>query len=338
MVQEQLPVLPPYQRAGTLTKMTIYSVEKEYQGMIDAYEKAGGDKNVLQTKDVAKLVVHENRVLASDDIEGLKIETKETKNGVSVKLTVEEGAKIARPVHLCFGLLPKEGKQEITMKVEAKDNSDVSAVAHCVFPNAVKVVHKMDADIEIGAGARFEYKETHYHGESGGIEVIPKAKVNIGKGGSFLSTFALSQGVVGRLDYDSEVVCLEKAVAELTVKVYGKGNDDIKIREKIYLNGAGARGIAKSRVVLSDKAHAEVRGETYGNAPYARGHVDCMELVNGTEAVATAIPIVSVTNGKAKVTHEAAIGSIDRKQVETLMARGLDEDKAVDVIVKGILR
>jgi Fe-S cluster assembly scaffold protein SufB len=318
--------------------MTIYSVEKEYQGMIDAYEKAGGDKGALQTKDVAKLVVHENRVLASDDIKGLKIETKETKSGVSVRLTVEEGVKIPRPVHLCFGMLPKEGKQEIMMKVDAQDNSQAAVIAHCIFPNAVKVIHKMDADIEIGANARFEYKETHYHGEDGGIEVIPKAKIRIAKGGSFLSTFALTQGMVGKLDYDSEVVCLEKAVAELTVKAYGKGNDDIKIVETIHLNGAGARGIAKSRLVLGDRAKAEVRGETYGNAPYARGHVDCMELVNGTEAVAKAIPIVSVTNDKAKVTHEAAIGSIDRKQVETLMARGLDEDKAVDVIVKGILR
>jgi Fe-S cluster assembly scaffold protein SufB len=318
--------------------MTIYSVEKEYQGMIDAYEKAGGDKSVLQTKDVAKLVVHENRVLASDDIKGLKIDTRETKSGVSVKLTVAEGAKIPHPVHLCFGMLPKEGKQEIVMKVDARDNSEVAVIAHCIFPNAVKVIHKMDADIEIGAGARFEYKETHYHGEDGGIEVIPKAKVRVNKGGVWQSTFALTQGMVGKLDYDSEVICLEKAVAELTVKAYGKGNDDIKIVEKIHLNGTGARGIAKSRLVLGDKARAEVRGETYGNAPYARGHVDCMELVNGTEAMATAIPIVSVTNDKAKVTHEAAIGSIDRKQVETLMARGLDEDKAVDVIVKGILR
>ena len=318
--------------------MAIYSVEKEYQGMIDAYEKAGGDKGVLQTRDVAKLVVHENRVLANDPIAGLKIETKETKSGVSVRLIVEEGAKIARPVHLCFGLLPKEGLQEIIFKVEAGDNSELSAIAHCIFPNAVKVVHKMDADIEIGAGARFDYKETHYHGESGGIEVIPRAKVRVKKGGLWQSTFALSQGMVGRLDYDSEVTCEEKAVAELTVKAYGKGNDDIKIVEKIYLNGAGARGIAKSRLVLGDKARAEVRGETYGNAPYARGHVDCMELVNGTEAVARAIPIVSVTNDKAKVTHEAAIGSIDRRQVETLMARGLDESEAVDVIVKGILR
>src|SRR4030042_7037581 len=188
--------------------MIRYSVEKEYQGVIDAYEKAGGDKRVLQTKDFAKLVVHENRVLANDPIKGLKIETKETESGVSVNLVVEEGAKIPRPVHLCFGLLPKEGLQEIIMKVDAKDNSEVNVIAHCIFPNAVKVIHKMDADINIGANARFDYKETHYHGESGGIEVIPKCKVRVNKGGVWQSTFALSQGVVGKLDYDFEVVCL----------------------------------------------------------------------------------------------------------------------------------
>jgi Fe-S cluster assembly scaffold protein SufB len=318
--------------------MISQSVEKEYQGMLDAYEKAGGDKSALTSKDIARLVVHENRVLGSDSVKGLKIDTRETKTGVDVHLIVEEGAKIPRPVHLCFGILPKEGLQEIIMKVEAKDNSEVSVIAHCIFPQAVKVIHKMDADIDIGSNARFDYKETHYHGEVGGVEVIPKAKVRVGKGGVWQSTFALSQGLVGKLDYDFEIFCQEKAVAELVVKVYGRGSDDIKVWEKIYLDGMGARGLAKSRIVLSDKAKAEVRGETYGNAPFARGHVDCMELVNGTEAVAIAIPIVSVTNGKAKVTHEAAIGSIDRKQVETLMARGLDENEAVDVIVRGILR
>jgi Fe-S cluster assembly scaffold protein SufB len=316
----------------------ISSVEKEYQGMISAYENAGGDKRALQSKDTAKLVIHENRVLSADDVKGIKIETKETESGVKVNFTVEEGARIPHPVHLCFGLLPKEGLQEIVMKVNARDNSEVHVIAHCIFPNAVKVIHKMDADIEIGNNAKFDYKETHYHGESGGIEVIPKAKVKVGKGGVWQSTFALSQGLVGKLDYDFEVFCQEKAVAELVVKAYGKGSDDIKVLEKIHLDGRSARGIAKSRLVLSDKAKAEVRGETYGNAPYARGHVDCMELVNGTEAMAKAIPIVSVTDDTAKVTHEAAIGSIDRKQVETLMARGLDENEAVDVIVRGILK
>ena len=318
--------------------MISRSVEKEYEGMVDAYEKAGGDRSSLVSKDIAKLVIHENKVLGADGVNGIKIETEELETGVNVHFLVEEGAKIKNPVHLCFGVLPQEGLQEIILKVDAQDDSEVNVIAHCIFPNAVKVIHKMDADIEIGNNAKFDYKETHYHGEVGGIEVIPKARIKVGKGGVWQSTFALSQGLVGKLDYDFEVVCQEKGVAELVVKAYGKGHDDIKILEKIHLDGAGARGLAKSRLVLSDKAKAEVRGETYGNAPHARGHVDCIELVNGTEAVARAIPIVSVTDEMAKVTHEAAIGSIDRRQVETLMARGLDENEAVDVIVRGILR
>jgi len=318
--------------------MISRSVEKEYEVMVDAYEKAGGDRTSLVSKDIAKLVIHQNRVLSAQEVDGIKIETKETESGVNIDFVVEKGVKIARPVHLCFGILPQEGLQEIILKLNAQDDSEVNVIAHCIFPNAVKIIHKMDADIVIGNNARFEYRETHYHGEFGGIEVIPKAKINVGKGGVWLSTFTLSQGLVGKLDYDFEVFCQEKAVAELVVKAFGKNEDDIKILEKIHLDGEGARGLAKSRLVLSDKAKAEVRGETYGNAPHSRGHVDCIELVNGKKAHAVAIPIVSVTDDRAKVTHEAAIGSIDRRQVETLMARGLGESEAVDVIVSGILR
>ena len=72
--------------------MISYSVEKEYQGMVDAYEKAGGDRSVLLNKDVARLVIHENKVLSADGVEGIQIETKETKSGVDIYLLVEKGA------------------------------------------------------------------------------------------------------------------------------------------------------------------------------------------------------------------------------------------------------
>jgi Fe-S cluster assembly scaffold protein SufB len=45
-----------------------------------------------------------------------------------------------------------------------------------------------------------------------------------------------------------------------------------------------------------------------------------------------------VNDPGAKVTHEAAIGSVDKRQMETLMAHGLTPEEAVDVIVKGILK
>ena len=55
------------------------------------------------------------------------------------------------------------------------------------------------------------------------------------------------------------------------------------------------------------------------HAKGARGHVDCREIVKDN-ALASALPIVKVTHFLAKVTHEAAIGSIDQKELEILMA------------------
>ena len=313
-------------------------VVKEYEAMLEAYGKAGGNLDALKSRDVGNLVIHENKVLSANQAEGIKVETEETETGVNIYFLVEEGAKIKYPVHLCFGVLPQEGLQEIILKVEAQAGSEVNVIAHCIFPNAVNVIHKMDANINIGDNAKFSYRETHYHGEFGGVKVIPKAKIRVGKKGVWESTFALTEGCVGLLDYYFEVFGQEKSNSELMVKVFGKKEDDIKIVEKIHLGGAEARGLAKSRLVLNDNAKAVVQGETYGNAPFARGHVDCLEIVNGEGVIARAIPVVYVNDKQAKVTHEAAIGSIDKKQMQTLMARGLNEAAAVDVIVRGILR
>lgn len=313
-------------------------VVKEYESLLEAYGRAGGNLDALENRKVGNLVIHKNKVLSANEAEGIRLKTEETKSGVNIYFLVEEGVKIKYPVHLCFGVLPQEGLQEITLKVEAQDNSEVNVIAHCIFPNAVDVTHKMDADIKIGDNARFSYRETHYHGEFGGIKVIPKAKIRVGKKGVWESTFTLIEGCVGMLDYDFEIFGGEKSTSELLVKVFGKKEDDIRIAEKIHLDGKEARGLAKSRLVLTGNAKAVVRGETYGNAPFARGHVDCLEIVNGDGVIARAIPVVYVSDRQAKVTHEAAIGSVDKKQMQTLMARGLNEEEAVDVIVKGILR
>ncbi len=315
----------------------ILTREEEYQKIVEAYGNAGGNTDLLGNRQVANMVVHENRVLSANEVEGISLKSESTERGVALVLTVEEGRKIEHPVDLCFGMLPQEGLQEIDLKMNVQDRSEVNIIAHCVFPNATNITHKMDADIRIGNNAVFSYSETHYHGDHGGINVIPKARVEVGENSVYRNTFALVKGQVGRLDFDYETICGRKSNTELVAKIYGKAQDDIRIAEKVHLNGEGAKSLIKSRLVLKDKARAEVVGETYGNAPLARGHVDCNEIVDGDEAIAKAVPIVSVSNRQAKVTHEAAIGSIDKKQMQTLMARGLNEEEAINVIVRGIL-
>lgn len=87
---------------------------------------------------------------------------------------------------------------------------------------------------------------------------------------------------------------------------------------------------------IDARAKAVVRGETCGNAPLARGHIDCLEIVNGERMIARAIPLVYVNDKETKVT-DAAIGSIDKKQMQTFVATGLNEEEAIDVFVRGIL-
>jgi Fe-S cluster assembly scaffold protein SufB len=66
--------------------------------------------------------------------------------------------------------------------------------------------------------------------------------------------------------------------------------------------------------------------------------MDCTEVVRGA-ALASNTPLVVVRHDQAQVTHEAAIGAINRKELESLLvARGLSEDEAVDLIIRGMIR
>lgn len=309
----------------------------ELDDLMKAFGEAGADKGILANKEVAHLVASGHKVLSMRGIDGLEVSAKETLTGISAQVTVKEGIKIKNPVHMCFGILHKKGSQKIKMDVRLERNASAHFIAHCIFPKAEKVKHIMDAVVEIAEGSEMRYSETHYHGLYGGIEVIPKAVVKVGKNGRYFTDFTLTSGRVGKLEIDYMVEAGENAVTELIARVFGHANDDIKIKEKVVLSGENSRGLIKTRIALEDEATAEITGITEGNAAGARGHVDCMEIVKD-RAVAKAIPIVSVTNSLAKVTHEAAIGSVDKRQLETLMAHGLTPEEAVDVIVKGILR
>jgi Fe-S cluster assembly scaffold protein SufB len=309
----------------------------DLEGLMEAYRQAGGDPEALRQANVATLVVSANQVLMSHEIEGVRFEAEELAEGVKARIIVAPGTKVERTVHLCFGMLPAEGRQEIIASYDIGAGAEVEFLAHCTFPNAVKLQHVMDADIHIGADARMTYTEAHYHGQTGGVEVLPKAQVTVDEGGRFLTTFSLTHGRVGRLDIDYEVAVARGGVAQMTTKVYGHADDAVKVREVLHLDGEDARGLTKTRVAVRDAARSEVLTTAEGNAPGAIGHMDCTEIVRD-QAEARNVPIVVVRDDRARVTHEAAIGSVNKKELETLMARGLDEDEAVDTIIRGMLR
>ena len=311
--------------------------EKEFEAMAKAYSAAGGDPNALTAPGNGSLVIDGNKPLGKSEVDGLTIDAKPMPDGVDVTIKVADGAKIRNPVHLCFGMLPKEGKQVIRSRYVNGKNASADFLSHCIFPNAVDMEHIMDSEAVLAEGAKMSYREEHFHSEKG-LVVKPKLRAVLGAGAQFVDEFKLVKGAVGELDLDYEVKQDSESSCELLTKVYGKGTDTITVRESIYLNGKSAGGTAKSRIVLRGSAKAKVLGEVEGNAPYTRGHIDCHEVVEGDGAVAESIPRISVNDPLARITHEAAIGRINKKELETLMSRGLTEDEATDFIVNGLLK
>jgi len=286
--------------------------------------------------DVARIEIHANRVLGVHLVPGLEVDAQQRPDGIEAKILVTEGCVIEKPIQVCFGMIPEDGLQQIVLDIEIQPQARAGIVAHCTFPNARNIRHEMDAAIRVGAGAEYAYFERHVHGADGGVIVLPKSKVRVAEGGHYQTDFELIRGRVGEIDIDVEVTGEARSATEVAARISGSRQDRISIKETAHLVGEHARAVLTTTIAVRDAAQASVYNTLIASAPYARGHVDCKEIVQGN-AVARAVPIVEVSHPKAHVTHEAAIGSVDSKQLETLMSRGLTEDQSVDLIIQGLL-
>jgi uncharacterized protein len=298
--------------------------------------REAGIEHAAKDKKTARLIIDRDRIIDTNEVEGLSVDAKEIEDGVDINIKLADDTIIEKPVHLCFGVTHEKALQKIIMHVDVGRGSKIDIFSHCVFPNAIDVRHIMDAGITIGKNSQYSYAEKHIHSEEGGITVIPRARILLEENARLKTLFELLRGRVGTIDIDYETTCMDRSVMEMTAVIYGKGEDRIKIREAGNLNGKWSRGVLTSKVAVRDSASADIYNKLVATADYARGHVDCKEIIqdNGT---ASATPIVEVSNPKAHVTHEASIGSVDSKQLQTLISRGLDEDQAVGLIIEGLL-
>lgn len=298
---------------------------------------SGLDSAVLTDRNTAHIVADGQTLVSRQTIPDITMNIKEDGDVTHAEITIARDTRIANPVHLCFGLLQRIGSQHFSIHIILEPGAKAGFIAHGLFANAEIVRHSMEKRIEIGEGAELHFTDSHIHGLSGGIEVNTTGNVKVGKHGQYRSDFSLISGRVGRLDLHESVEVDDYAVVELCSRVFGHDDDLIKISEEVSLAGMFSRSMIKSRVALEGEARADIVGMTEGRAEGARGHMDCMEIIKD-QAVGQSTPIVRVSHPLAKITHEAAIGTVDKKQMETLIAHGLSPEQATDMIVLGILR
>ena len=242
----------------------------DLEQLYQALRMIGEDPGLILSGDNAHVVAYGHQIVSRQSIPGVSVTAQTTEQGIEAKIVIAEGRQVEQPIHLCFGLFERFGVQNVVLDLVMEANAQATLWSHCLFSVPDVARHAMQAVIRVGPGAELRYQEAHYHGASGGMEVVPRARVELERGARLFSDFSLVTGLVGKLDVDFDVNVGEDAVAELTSKVFGHGTDKIRLKERLVLAGRNARGLIKSRVAVEDEASADVIGITEGNAAGAR--------------------------------------------------------------------
>ncbi|NYT00164.1 MAG: hypothetical protein GKB99_00350 [Methanocellales archaeon] len=102
------------------------------------------------------------------------------------------------------------------------------------------------------------------------------------------------------------------------------------------VNLAVGRGQVLTRCVGKDSSKIHARGQLIGDSN-GRAHIDCRGLIISDSAKIYAIPLLDGLVKGCELSHEAAVGRIKDEELWYLMSRGLTEDEATSLIIKGYL-
>ncbi|GAB6102532.1 SufD family Fe-S cluster assembly protein [Thermococcus atlanticus] len=307
---------------------------REYEALVKIYEKEGLDTSLFGDK-IAAIIISGDRIIGLNNVRGVEIKGKEIESGVSADIRIADNLKLPLPIHLCTGFLKNEGYQKVVFNINVGENSKVKFLSHCIFPHAKNFIHEAYAKIRVGEKASVTYEDEHIHGE--GVRMRSRTEVEIEREGRYTGRFSLTKYRAKELKLEMEVNLGDYAVAELSSKIKSVKDDSVEIKEVAYLTGAHSRANLKSTAIAFDNSRVNIVNEAYGLGDYAKGHVECREIVKGNADVQT-VPLLRVRNDKAELTHEASIGRISEAQLLQLMTKGLSEEEAAELIIKGLLR
>ena len=111
------------------------------------------------------------------------------------------------------------------------------------------------------------------------------------------------------------------------------------IKSDAFHENSNTNSVMLAKGILADKSRAMHRGtiRVEKNAIGCQGHQRSDMLLLGEEARCNAIPVLEVENDDVSCSHGATLGQIDEEQLYDVVARGLDENVAKQMLVLAFL-
>lgn len=244
------------------------------------------------------------------------------------------GSKSIYPVQACL-YLDKEGlQQNVHNLIIAEEGSELHIITGCSSsPHMKRGIHVGISEFFIKKNAKLTFTMIHNWAED--MFVRPRSVARVEEGGLFLNNYICMKPVRSLQMYPTSHLVGKDAVARFYSIIVGSPGSEYDLGGRIFLKKPGNRAEIIARMI-SNGAKIISRGHLIGEVPDIKAHLECRGLLlNG--GLIHAIPELEGLVDGVEMSHEAAVGKIAQEEIAYLMSRGLSQDEATSVIVRGFL-
>ncbi len=245
----------------------------------------------------------------------------------------EPGAKSPIPAQACLYISRDRVLQPVHNVIIADEGAELDVVTGCTT-SVNEAFHIGVSEFYVKKDAQIRFLMVHNW--SKGTEARPRTGVFVEEGGKYISYYAnfYAAKLVQAKPY---IIVKEHGYANSTSVLYAPKETKFDIGGEIHLIGEGARGELISRSVLERGSYVRSPLEIHAETDGVSGHIECKAL-QLEESVVETVPLLVSKAKDVDLSHEAFVGRIERRKVEYLMSKGLDEEEAVRLILRGFLR
>lgn len=245
------------------------------------------------------------------------------------------GKKSKMPVQTCLLIGSKEVSQTVHNIIIVEEGAELDVITGCSTKHGIdKGLHLGISEMYVKKGATLNF--TMIHNWADQIGVRPRTVVHVEEGGKYLSNYVTLKPVRSIQSYPTVILEGKGAFTRLNTIAVAHEGSELDLGSRVIFNAEDASAELISRTITTGGISI-ARGEMLGNANGSKGHLECHGLVLSDKGTQRAIPILEANVEDVELSHEAAVGRIAREQIEYLMARGLSEEDAIGMIVRGFL-
>ena len=248
---------------------------------------------------------------------------------------VPKNVKVDIPLQSYFRLnSPESGQFEHTMII-VEEGASLHFIEGCSAPSYNKVnLHAGCVELFVEDNAYLKYSTIENWSKN--MMNLNTKKAIVGKNGK-MDWVTGSFGSKVSMLYPLSVLNGEGSSTEYTGITFAGKNQNLDTGFKVIHNAPNTKSVINSKSISKDGGACTYRSLAYitEKAKKSKCAITCESLMLDSFSRSDTIPFSDVRNDDVEMSHEASIGKISEKEIFYLMTRGLSEEDAKAVIVRG---